>query len=69
MTDTATTASTEAPTMTNEQRCALQRLCNSYKVEFVPSSFHTRSDLPPGYFAGWVGPIYVGVCPEGRISS
>lgn len=57
------------PTMNYEQRAALQQLCSNYKVPFVEDTFHTRFDLPAGYFAGWVGPIYCGVSPEGAISS
>jgi hypothetical protein len=56
--------------MTEAQREALQDLCDRYKVPFDPATFHARSDLPPGYVAGWIGDrIYVGCDPEGRISS
>lgn len=55
--------------MTPQQREALQRLCERYKVPFDPGAFAPRFDLPAGYVAGWVGPIFVGCSPEGRISS
>lgn len=53
-----------------EQMGALRDLCARYKVAFDPANFHVRSDLPPGYVAGWIGDrIYVGCSPEGDISS
>jgi hypothetical protein len=55
--------------LTPEQEAALRDLCDRYKVEFDPTNFHPRFDLPAGYAAGWVGPIYVGCSPEGAISS
>lgn len=55
--------------MTPEQTAALKSLCGRYKVEYAPAAFHPRFDLPAGYVAGWVGPIYVGCSPTGDISS
>ena len=55
--------------MNDMQRAALRRLCDGYKVEFVEANYGPAFDLPSGYVAGWVGPIYVGVDPEGVISS
>ena len=56
--------------MTDVQQFALERLCKAYRVLFDPSTFTTRFDLPPGYVAGWIGDhIYVGVSPEGDVSS
>ncbi len=55
--------------MNDAQELALRRLCDGYKVPFDKTAYTTQFDLPPGYVAGWVGPIYVGVSPEGEISS
>lgn len=55
--------------MTAAQEAALRRLCDGYHVPFVPSEYSSQFDLPSGYVAGWVGPIYVGVSPEGEVSS
>jgi hypothetical protein len=55
--------------MTEAQAAALAELCGRYNVEFSADNFRSRSDLPDGYVAGQVGPIFVGCSPEGRISS
>lgn len=69
--------------MTNAQRDSLWDLCGRYHVPFREDDYHPQFDLPPGYVAGWVGgnqhggqlgkvdklTIYVGVDPEGAISS
>lgn len=57
--------------MTPRQYDALAGLCHRYKVEFDPEKFTPAFDLPPGYVSGWIGGnrIYVGVSPEGEISS
>jgi hypothetical protein len=55
--------------MTTRQINALQRLCERYKVPFIEDNYAPAYGLPEGYVAGWVGPIYVGVDPSGRISS
>ena len=61
--------------MNEAQRAALTALCGRYNVPFSESDFRAAFDLPAGYVAGWVydthhaGIIYVGVDPEGRISS
>ena len=57
------------PRMTDKQREALADLCRRYDVEFDETSYHPQPDLPAGYVAGRVGPIYVGCDPEGAISS
>jgi hypothetical protein len=51
------------------QDAALRNLCERYKVSYDPFQYFPRFDLPKGYVAGQVGPIYVGCDPEGRISS
>jgi len=59
--------------MTNEQREALQQLCERYGVTFDESHYRPTFDLPSTWLAGYVGgdssKLYVGVSPEGRISS
>lgn len=55
--------------LTAAQVDALARLCGRYSVAFDPAAYRQPSDLPAGWAAGWVGPIYVGCDPEGRISS
>lgn len=63
--------------MTPDQKNALMQLCNRYGVTFVESDYGPTFDLPDGYVAGWVGglmheglpTIYVGVSPEGDVSS
>lgn len=57
--------------MTKAQEDALADLHRRYGVAFDPSTFHPQFDLPAGYVAGWVGEnkLYVGVSPEGDISS
>lgn len=55
--------------MTDEQVTALTALCERYRVEFSADNFRPSYSLPDGYVAGWVGPIFVGCSPDGRISS
>jgi len=56
--------------LTDAQDEALVRIHENYGVTYDPMIFHHQFDLPPGYVAGWVGnQIYVGVSPEGEISS
>lgn len=62
--------------MTPQQREVLQKLCARYKVEFHHADYTPQFDLPEGYVAGWIGgtgsghrTIYIGVSPEGEISS
>jgi len=55
--------------MTDAQREALSTLCGRYHVPFIESDFWHPFDLPDGWVAGWVGSIYVGCDPDGRISS
>lgn len=55
--------------MNDKQREALRILCERYGVPFDEERFFSRFDLPEGYVAGWVGPIFVGVSPEGEINS
>jgi hypothetical protein len=60
---------TETHVMTRPQEAAIRRLCDAYKVSFRPENYHPQFDLPPGYVAGWIGPIYCGISAEGEISS
>ena len=55
--------------MTDEQRAALVELTERFNVPFDPDNYRPTFDLPSDWVAGWVGPIYVGVDPEGRVSS
>ena len=70
--------------MTPQQRAALESLCRRYNVEFSEEDYRPQFDLPKGYIGGWVGghrwasgpratasrtTIYVGVSPEGEVSS
>ena len=55
--------------MTDAQFAALSNLCQRYEVDFDHLAFHPQFDLPTGWVAGWVGPIYVGCSPEGDIHS
>ncbi len=69
------------PRMTEEQVIAMWRLCGRYNVPFREDDYYpgTGDGLPDGYFAGWVGgwkpgsdrkkTIYVGVSPDGYVSS
>lgn len=57
------------PHMRTAQRYALERLCERFKVAFDGDNFKPTFDLPTGFVAGRVGPIYVGCSPEGEISS
>lgn len=54
---------------TPAQVAAILALCDRYTVRFDPEAWHTRPDLPDGWVAGQVGPIYVGCSPEGDIHS
>ena len=56
-------------TMTDAQRAALAQLCKNYHVQFDARAYSPAFDLPTGWVAGWVGPIYVGCSPEGEIHS
>lgn len=51
--------------MTVAQRDRLQELCRNYRVDFKEENYTKQFDLPEGWVAGWVGPIYVGVSPQG----
>jgi hypothetical protein len=61
--------------MNEEQRAALQNLCDRYHVPFNEDDYRPTFDLPEGYVAGWVGGVagnsalYVGCSPTGEISS
>lgn len=59
----------ESDGLTIAQRRALVDLSERYKVPFNRDNFRHTHDLPTGYVAGWVGPIYVGCSPEGGINS
>lgn len=55
--------------MTEAQETALRNLCERFNVEFSTDNFHPTFDLPSDWLAGWVGTIYVGVSPDGAVSS
>ena len=55
--------------MTTEQEQALRACCDRFHVPFDPEAYRPAFDLPEGWVAGWVGPIYVGCSPEGDIHS
>lgn len=58
--------------MNDKQREALRNLAFRYNVNFDESKFlvyKQDSTMMPGWAEGWVGPIYVGCSPEGRIHS
>lgn len=64
--------------MTAAQEKALRNICARYGVPFHAEDYNPMFDLPDGYVAGWVGgayqqengpTIYVGVSPEGDVSS
>lgn len=55
--------------MTPEQQEAIKRLCRNYQTEYRPENYGPAFDLPDGWVAGWIGPIYCGIDPEGNISS
>ena len=56
--------------MTSAQVLALVRTCHNYRVPFDPEAFSPAFDLPDGYMCGWIGTaIYVGVSPNGEVSS
>jgi len=45
----------ETPGMTEAQDAALRDLCARYGVDFAPSHYTPKFDLPPNWVAGWVG--------------
>jgi hypothetical protein len=60
--------------LTEPQHQALTDLHRRYRVKYDPDHFRPAFDLPTGYVAGWVGglsekKLYVGVSPEGDVSS
>jgi hypothetical protein len=56
--------------MTDKQAEAINSLAERYHTSVNLNDFiYQPFDLPKGYVAGQVGPIYIGVCPEGQISS
>lgn len=59
--------------MNKKQEAALRQLCERYKVEFNPLHYSPTFELTANWVAGWVGgssnTLYVGVSPEGEISS
>jgi hypothetical protein len=62
-------------TFTYAQVVALSRLHDRHGLDLDLRNFTHQFDLPQGYVAGWVGRgdtapgIYVGVSPEGEVSS
>ena len=57
------------PNMNDVQRLRLARQCAGKGVPFDENTFHPQFDLPPGYVAGWIGDVYIGIDEEGAISS
>jgi len=62
--------------MNDKQELAIRRLCSRYRCVFIASEWReagTLDGLPEGYYVGTVGNernrLYVGVSPEGHISS
>lgn len=55
--------------MTAAQRETIAQLAEGFGVPVDPDTFIGRFDLPDGWVAGWVGPIYVGISPEGDAHS
>lgn len=66
--------------LTSEQDASLRNICERYYVAYDPNHYQHRpiDALPEGYVSGWVGgqeiqkthpTIYIGVSPEGHISS
>jgi len=55
--------------MTDAQEARLRTLCTNYGVVYDPTSYKPTFDLPSDWVAGWVGPIYVGVDPDGHAHS
>lgn len=48
---------------------ALVEIHQRYGINYNPDRFRPTFDLPPGYLAGWVGSLYIGISPKGDISS
>lgn len=69
MATTTSEAGPDTSRLTAAQTAALAALCDRFRVPFDPTAFAPTFDLPAGYVAGWVGPIYVGCDPDGVISS
>jgi hypothetical protein len=56
--------------MTDKQAEVINKLAERYHTSVNLNDFIVEPhDLPKGYVMGIVGPICVGVCPEGTISS
>ena len=55
--------------LTQEQEWSIAAKSRDYGVPYEPTKFAPAFDLPDGWVAGWIGPIYVGVNPEGHIHS
>jgi hypothetical protein len=55
--------------LTAAQHKRLRQACADYAAEYDPANYQPTFDLPTGWVAGWVGPIYVGCSPEGDIHS
>ena len=68
-----TTDDTFPAHVTDDQAAAIINIHVRYRVSLHPADWHPAFDLPPGYVAGWVGGpeqrLYIGVSPEGDISS
>jgi len=57
------------PGWTIAQYAVLTRRCEQLGVVFDFDSYRPAFDLPAGYLAGWLGTIYVGIAPDGAVSS
>ena len=55
--------------MNLRQVIALASLAARYETPINFADFYSPFDLPPGWLSGVVGPIHVGVSPEGDRSS
>lgn len=53
--------------LSHAQVVALENLCWKYKDTFDATNYTHPFELPEGWVAGWVGPIYVGCSPDGEI--
>lgn len=55
--------------LTPQQYEAILDLQERFNTPLDSTNFYPQFDLPAGYVAGWVNNIYVGISPEGHVSS
>jgi hypothetical protein len=55
-------------TLTEAQKTSIEKLCIRYNVAFDPDQYMSSFEMP-GWAVGWVGPIFVGVSPDGEVRS